>query len=255
MVIIEKENISTISLLHIYKNDLQQNKAPLVIFVHGFTSFKEMNLSFAYLLAEKGVRVVLPDALYHGERGENLSKTDLNIRFSSIVVHEINELALIKEHFEQRNLIDNGRIGVGGTSMGGITTLAALTQYEWIKAAVSLMGSPSLHNLLKRQVESMRTSGFLLPISDKELNKELDRLYAYDLWEQPEKLNMRPLFFWHGKRDPVVPFDPTYQFYQRIIPSYAEAPNRLEFFADEQAEHKVSSEGLKRAAQWFTHHL
>ncbi|ALC80707.1 MULTISPECIES: alpha/beta fold hydrolase [Bacillus] len=255
MVTIEKENISTISLLHIYRNDLRQNKAPLVIFVHGFTSFKEMNLSLAYMLAEKGVRVVLPDALYHGERGENLSKNELNLRFPSIVVNEIKELEMIKEHFEQRDLIDSGKIGVGGTSMGGITTLAALTQYKWIKAAVSLMGSPSLHSFLKLQVESMRASGFLLPIPDTELNHELEQLIAYDLWEQPEKLNLRPLFFWHGKRDPYVPFEPTYQFYQQVVPFYADTPKRLEFIADDQAEHKVSSEGLKRAVEWFACHL
>jgi fermentation-respiration switch protein FrsA (DUF1100 family) len=255
VVVIEKETISAIPLLHIYRKDLQKVKCPLVIFIHGFTSFKEKNLPFAYMLAEKGVRVILPDALYHGEREESLSTTDLNIRFSSIIVNEINEIKLIKEHFEERNLIDRGRIGIGGTSMGGITTLAALTRFDWIKAAASLMGSPSLHTLLKHQVESMRESGYVLPISNEQLNEELDRVSIYDLWSQSEKLNLRPLFFWHGKQDPVVPFEPTYQFYQQVVPTYAKTPDRLEFVADEQAGHTVSNEGLKRAVKWFSDHL
>src|SRR5699024_2084919 len=38
---------------------------------------------------------------------------------------------------------DSDRIGVSGLSMGGITTNAALTQYDWIKSAAVLMGTPS----------------------------------------------------------------------------------------------------------------
>ena len=46
------------------------------------------------------------------------------------------------EYFEKEQLIDSERIGLVGTSMGGIVTLGSLTRYSWIKAAVSLMGMP-----------------------------------------------------------------------------------------------------------------
>ena len=49
---------------------------------------------------------------------------------------------MLKKDFEARGLIEDGRIGLAGTSMGGITTFGAIA-YDWVKAGVSLMGSPN----------------------------------------------------------------------------------------------------------------
>ncbi|MDE1455814.1 esterase, partial [Bacillus paralicheniformis] len=77
-------------------------------------------------------------------------------RFWEIVTNEIKELEVLKNHFEQENLIEKGRIGAAGTSMGGIVTLGALTQYEWITTAVSLMGSPAYVEFFDQQLAFMR---------------------------------------------------------------------------------------------------
>ncbi|MFT8323393.1 MAG: dienelactone hydrolase family protein, partial [Bacillus sp. (in: firmicutes)] len=142
MVLIEKLFINEIPLLHIVKKENYDQKLPFIQFIHGFTSAKEHNLHFAYNLAEKGFRVVLPDCLYHGEREEGYVKMDLNIRFWEIVLKTIDEINIIKENFEEKGFIDINRIGLVGTSMGGIVTLGALRKYQWIHAAVSLMGMP-----------------------------------------------------------------------------------------------------------------
>ena len=62
----------------------------------------------------------------------------------------------------QKDLADQDRIGVG-TSMGGIVTLGALTQYKWIKAAVSLMGSPNYVKFAQAQIEHLKTIGCQIP--------------------------------------------------------------------------------------------
>ena len=72
-MIVTKEVWKQIPLLHIYKEEMNEN-TPVVIFLHGFMSAKEHNLHYAYQLVEKGVRVILPDAYLHGERNENLSE-------------------------------------------------------------------------------------------------------------------------------------------------------------------------------------
>ncbi|WP_299092664.1 esterase [uncultured Metabacillus sp.] len=255
MVIIEKMNVADIPLLHIVNHSDKDKKTPFVIFVHGFTSAKENNLHYAYYLAEKGVRVVLPEAIYHGERSKQHDTKELSMRFWKIVLNEIKEINILKEHFEECGLIDNQRIGVAGTSMGGITTLGALTQYDWIKAAVSLMGSPCFTFLLKDQLATLEKNGVELPLSKEEIAEQLSLLEPYDLSLHKEKLQNRPLLFWHGERDQVVPFAPTFQFYKDIIPMYEKTPENLKFIADPLADHKVSREGVLALVEWFDRYL
>jgi uncharacterized protein len=255
LVIVEKINITNIPLLHIVNHSIKDKKTPFVIFIHGFTSVKENNLHYAYYLAEKGIRVVLPEALYHGERSKQYDAKELSLRFWKIVLNEIQEIKTIKEHFEQENLIDDGRIGVAGTSMGGITTFGALTQYDWIKVAVSLMGSPCYTTLLKAQLSTLQQSGVDIPLSKEEIVEQLSLLEPFDLHLHKEKLQNRPLLFWHGECDDVVPFAPTYQFYQDIIPMYENDPEKLRFIVDPLADHKVSREGVMALVEWFEGYL
>jgi dipeptidyl aminopeptidase/acylaminoacyl peptidase len=251
MVLIIREHIANIPCLHVVKADYKNDMLPLVMFIHGFTSAKEHNLHFGYLLAEAGYRVILPDALYHGERPNELTEQQLNFSFWNIVLQTIEEIKQIKDALVQQNLVDEQRIGLAGTSMGGIVTFGALTQYHWIKAAVSLMGSPCYQKFFDLQLEFAQKRGFHIPLSDVELKKTRETLARYDLSLQPEKLNGRPLLLWHGKQDDVVPYEHTYQFYKQIQSSH----EPLKFISDEKAGHKVTREAFLETVQWFIRHL
>lgn len=255
MISIHREMINRIPLLHVVKEEYRSHQLPAVFFIHGFTSAKEHNLHFAYLLAEKGFRVVLPDVALHGERKEGLNEIVLSTRFWEIVIQSIKELGVLKEDFEKRKLIDVDRIGVAGSSMGAITTLGALTQYPWIKTAVSLMGSPTYVGFAKAQLERFRKNGFSLPISEEEIEDQMKVLAEFDLSLQPDKLNSRPLMFWHGKQDTVVPYEPAYTFFKTIYPAYETNRDDLRFISDESAGHKVSRKGLLETIKWFKRHL
>ncbi|MDR4887068.1 esterase [Fredinandcohnia sp. QZ13] len=255
MVIVEKTKIADIPALHIAKNQIKDEKAPLILFVHGFGSAKEHNLHYAYLYAEEGFRVVLPEADYHGERYKGLEELEMNFKFWDIVINEIKELQRIKDELVGKGLVDETRIGVAGTSMGGIVTLGALTQYPWIKTAVSLMGSPYYEEFCRGQIEELKRHDIELPFTDTELEEKYAELKKYDLSLQPEKLNGRPLFFWHGEKDKMVPFKYTYEFYQEIQPLYKGKDEDLSFIADTRADHKVTREGLLASVDWFKKHL
>lgn len=255
VIIVDKRNISGIPFLHIVKEENKDKALPLVFFIHGFTSAKEHNLHFAYLLAEKGIRAVLPEAAYHGDREKELSREQLSSRFWAIVTNEIKELDILKQHLHQENLIDSGRIGVAGTSMGGIVTLGALTQYDWITAAVSLMGCPSYVELFDEQLALIKKKQLEVPVTEEQIAQQREELKQFDLSLQPEKLNTRPLLFWHGKLDSVVPFAPARRFYESVMPQYEKRPDLLQFIVDERAGHKVSREGLLRTVEWFDTHL
>lgn len=255
MVTIENDLINEIPVLHIADQKRRGERLPFIIFVHGFTSAKENNLHYAYLLAQKGFRVILPEALHHGERNRGLSGNRLNIRFWEIVLQTIEELDILKRSFEEEQLIDPSRIGVVGTSMGGIVTLGALTKYNWIKAATSLMGMPYYEKFALSQIGEMKKKGIELPIQEKEISQLMDKLREHDLSIQPEKLRNRPLLFWHGKQDNVVPYSSTYHFYESIKPLYLHEPEKLQFIGDEHAGHKVSNDGVYQAVKWFETYL
>lgn len=254
MIEIHHESISNIPVLHVVKEGRKNAKLPIVFFLHGFTSAKEHNLHFGYLLAEKGFRVILPDAKLHGERSDGRHPEKLIFEFWNIVLQSIRELNDMKEELSQKDLI-NSRIGVVGTSMGGITMFGGLAQYDWIKAGVSLMGSPSYEKLARAQIESLEKAEMTIPFSSKELDGIYAELRKYDLSLQPEGLAGRPLLIWHGKKDKVVPFQPTSDFYQKIKADYEKSPERLYFLADNNAEHKVTREAFLKTVDWFSEFL
>ncbi|PPA72350.1 esterase [Jeotgalibacillus proteolyticus] len=255
MISIQNETIKEIPLLHVVKEEYAAQPLPTVFFIHGFTSAKEHNLHVAYLLAEEGFRVLLPDAMLHGKRGQNLNEVVLSTRFWQIVIQTIEELNIIKNEYESRNLIEKGRIGLTGSSMGGIVTLGALTQYEWIKAAASLMGAPAYVGFAKAQINHFKKNGFRLPMTDEEIEEQLKVLADYDLSLHPEKLKQRPLLFWHGKADTVVPYEPAHTFFKTVYPQYENKPDNIRFITDENAGHKVSRKGVLETVKWFSKHL
>lgn len=256
MVIIEHKQIQEIPILHVIDQQKKNKQLPLVIFMHGFTSVKENNLHYAYLLANKGIRVVLPEAAHHGERANGLlTQEELMRQFWKIVIQSIHELPTIKQYFEEAAMIRDDKIGLVGTSMGGIVTLGALTQYDWIKSAVSLMGVPSYRKLARLQVAEIEKQRIDIAISHEEVEQTLAQLKPYDLSLQPEKLKHRSLLFWHGKKDPVVPYTLAFEFYNKLKQNQNIASNQLQFITDEHAGHKVSREGVLNTVNWFTNTL
>ncbi|MFC2949940.1 prolyl oligopeptidase family serine peptidase [Virgibacillus sediminis] len=253
MIGIYEETIKGIPSLVVVEAGRKDDALPLIAYFHGFTSAKEHNLPLAYLLAGKEFRVVLPDSQYHGEREGEESDMKKQVSFWDIVIQNIKELKDIKDQMESRNLIADSRIGVAGTSMGGITTSAALTQYPWISTAAVLMGSPKITTYAKTLVESFKKAGDL-PITEEMIGSLYEQLGHYDLSEQPGKLDGRPLLFWHGDSDPVVPFDHSFTFYEQAEKEYTDK-DKIRFIKEEGRGHKVSRHAVLETVKWFEKHL
>ncbi|MFD1929156.1 prolyl oligopeptidase family serine peptidase [Sporosarcina siberiensis] len=254
-LILKEELWNGIPILHIVEEQYDVQEVPVMIFLHGFSSAKEHNLHYAYNLARQGIRVILPDAHLHGVRDENLDEVQLGLRFWEVILTSIEEVGILKKELLKRKLIVSKKIAVGGTSMGGITTLGCLTTYEWISSALVMMGTPGYEKLARAQIGHFERGGFELPISADERKKLFANLAYFDLTKQPKKLNQRPLYFWHGKNDTVVPFEPTYHFYKAMKKEYYDVPERIVFDADEIAGHSVSREGLLKATSWVASQL
>ena len=244
-----------IPLIHIVEEEFADKQVPVVIFFHGFTSAKEHNLHYAYNLAKKGIRVLLPDAHLHGARGENLDEVQLSLRFWEIVLTSIEEAGFIHHELHKRSLHTTGKIGLAGTSMGGIITLGCLAHYDWIDTAAVMMGAPGFVQLAKAQMSEFERRGFKLPITIEEKNKLLTTLGTFDLTKHPSLLNKRPVYFWHGEQDTVVPYEPTHNFYKAVKTAYTDTPDNIKFVSDELAGHAVSRTGMLGATEWLAVHL
>src|SRR5699024_6552472 len=146
------------------------------------------------------------------------------LSFWEIVIQNVKELKLIKEELEQEGLILNQKIGLAGTSMGGITTTAALTQYPWISSAAVLMGTPKLTEYATMLVDHV-VKEQKLPVPEEEIKLVFDQIKEFDLSLHKETLNERPLLFWHGDKDPVVPFHLSYSFYREAKGKYKNKKN------------------------------
>ena len=74
----------------------------------------------------------------HGERKTGPISTIPSITFWSSIQYNLIEFPVIIHHFHKLGLIKENWIGVGGVSMGGITTSALMTQHPEIQAAACL---------------------------------------------------------------------------------------------------------------------
>lgn len=249
MIQIEHQTCDGIPLLICAKKSKMDQALPVVTYLHGFTGAKEDNLSIAYLLADKGFRVILPDAHLHGEREDERSK-QLGFHFFEIVQQNVIELETIYKMLSDQKLIENNSFSLAGTSMGGISTAAALAKYPWITHAGIMMGTALLYDFSTGLIEQTIKSGIELPISDREVNELLEQLKPLDLSLNIDKLNNRPLFVWHGEKDEVVPFALAEAFHEQLSndENYTE---EITFVTEQQAGHKVSRQARLALVSWI----
>lgn len=252
MITITEQSIDHIPTLFVTKKDNQTKRLPTVVYYHGFTSAKEHNLTFAYLLAQKNYRVILPDSQHHGAREGNLLEAEKQLSFWDIVLKNITEVEIVKQFLEKEQLYVDGRFGVAGTSMGGITTAALLATYEWINVAAILMGSPKMISFAKWLLKQFPDKS-KLP-SEDEIRQLMQTLANYDLSNKLHKLKDRPLLLWHGDADRVVPFDHSASFYERAKKTYSNE-DYIHFIKESNRDHKVSRNAILKTVDWFTTYL
>ncbi|RPF52086.1 alpha/beta fold hydrolase [Aquisalibacillus elongatus] len=254
MIVIDHTTIKDIPVLIVEDDTTLNQSLPVVIYFHGFTSSKEMDLSQAYLLAEQGYRVLLPDSMHHGERLITQDEQKIQIDFWKIVLRNLEDLNQIYLYLKERDLAQDDRIGVAGTSMGGITVAAALTRFQWIKAAGIMMGSAKINDMGHYLIENIKQQGIDLPMTDEEIDYQLKSLETIDLSTQIDKLQHRPLMIWHGENDRVVPYEHSVSFAE-MLKSNGYPEDRYSFISEPNRDHKVSREAKFALRDFFVKHL
>lgn len=141
MISVSEKQVASLPVLEVVDAVSTSEKLPLIVFYHGWTNCKEVVLTQGYELAKRGFRVILPEALYHGVRAEG-KVTDHFLSFWEVPLKSVQEFTQLINYYREHDLILNDQIGVGGFSMGGITTCMLMAANDEIKAGVVLSGTP-----------------------------------------------------------------------------------------------------------------
>lgn len=242
--------IKKIPVLEVALANQKDQALPLIVYYHGWQSRKELSLTQARKLAKKGFRVVLPDAMNHGERKTGAISAIPSMTFWSSIQFNIIEFSLIVRYFQKRQLIQEQRIGVGGVSMVGITTCALLTQHQEIQAAACMMGTPAPQEYIQQIIRRANTMNIYIP---NDLSFVLSWVVNYDLSLKSEKIANRPVLFWHGTEDKKIPYGEVADFYDRIkTKAYAK---NCQFITGQDEEHLVKGAMMNTVADFFSENL
>lgn len=243
---IRRRHIGQIPLLEVVPVASRNDALPLIIYYHGWQSNKELNLTQGRKLAQVGFRVLLPDAMNHGERKQPMSAIP-SLTFWQSIQSNLFEFGAIIHHFKKLNLIQDQKIGVGGTSMGGFTSSALMTHHPEILVASCMMGSPTPIQYRERLIRHASTlTNRFVPEDLRDLTAWIDK---YDLSTQPETLNGRPFLIWHGERDWRVPYDQTLKFVEdnKALTNIT--------FVHEDEDHLVKTETMDMMTDFFVKNL
>lgn len=255
MIILKHEVIAGLPVVEIVNREQADERLPTVFFYHGWESRKERVLEHGYSLAQAGYRAILPEAYNHGERRAESESAQDPMNFWQVVAASVKEFQVIADFYITANKTLPDRIGVAGLSMGGITTSAILTQYDYVKSASILMGSPSPIKFTKWLFENYKIEGkSIYDTLDEELiESRLNELAPISLNLQPEKMAGRPIYFWHGAADAIVPAAITQQFVEEN--KNKEYGKNMRFELTAGIGHTVPSAIVKKMTEHFERHL
>jgi len=214
-VIVRATKLDDLPVLHVFAASQAQTKLPTIIDYHGWTTPTSSELVASYQLVQAGFRVILPTAYLHGSRNDGTDLDHHPEHFWEIVGHSVAEFPKLVDALVTRGITDPDKIGVMGTSMGGITAAGIMATQAKVVAGVSLIGSPEPVAFAKDQVAQIPAE-LLAKLPADLLTKTYDQIGQFDLSQHVDRLAGRPMFFFNGTADTMVPYKYVDDFEQRF---------------------------------------
>lgn len=246
-------NFSRIELSNIpclcIKPNAQDDTFPTIFLYHGWSSNKENHRLLASILSQNGYQVIIPDAIFHGERNPlNFeSQKALEENIWNVIIQSVNESSnLIKEAIEKKSF-DSTRVCVIGHSMGGFIASGIFASNPEIKCLININGSSAW----EKAEEIFR----LLDGREPASNEDLKEVRMYDPIRKYKQFNNRPIFLLHGDSDTSVPIDSQRYFYNEIIHYYSEDPGKLKLIEIPNLNHFITIGMVEEILKWLDDHL
>lgn len=221
--------------------------APCVVCLHGLESSKDTTkwLSFASRLQEKGYACLRFNFRGCGE-GEEKSEG----RFEDVSLSaRIKDYKAALKFLEATGKVDMSRLGVVGSSFGGMTAIAA--KERRVKAMVVLASPYKIPRFDKPIIPKEDGDYYILPSGRKFKKEFYDDMRKYDLLQAIKEAP--PILIIHGDSDEIVPLEHSYKLYEA-----ASGPKSIKVIKG--ADHIFSrAEHLKTvielSLEWFNKYL
>ena len=230
------------------KNNAKQH--PTIVFYHGWGSSIEQQRFRGFILCSLGYQVVIPCAIYHGDRNPiDHSKPDnAGKYFWTVILKNIEESSLIIKYAITHEYADPNRIGASGNSMGGFSSAGIFVSNKNIRALVVLNGSCNWDHSNKLFKEGLNITNIN---SLNEIQENIDR---YDPMKNLEDIINRPILLLHGDNDTLVSIEAQRLFYDNVFHLW-ENTSRISFIEYPKLNHFVTTNMMEEAVIWFNKYL
>lgn len=245
MIELETRQLAGSEILHATPAGKLAVPLPTVVFYHGFGSSKLVYSYFAVALAQVGFRVVMPDARDHGARFNGDEQARLG-QFWQILQSNFHEFPTLRDALMDEGWVAEGRLAVGGASMGGMTALGLMTHHPELVCVASLMGSGYFTSLARTLFPPQA-------VTADELNGIIAPLAEWDVEGHLAQLASRPLLLWHGEEDDVVPAEESHRLHRAL--QNAGHDGCLTCRWEAGVRHRITPAALEAAVDFFRAHL
>lgn len=241
---VTKEEVNKIPFLK-FKPKGYEGLLPTIVYYHGWHSSKEFKRFEALAIASHGYQVVVPDALFHGERDaiDHDNPENLEKYLWDIVLQSVEESREFIEGIIDNHNCDPSRIGIMGSSMGAITAGGVFPYNSNIKCLIGFSGSFAW-------TESIKMGQ--LPGENEENKRKIE---LYDPMNNKDKINNRSILILHGLEDSSLPIDGQRVFLNEMKPLYNKNLDSLQFIEVPNVNHYITTEMLERSIIWLKENL
>lgn len=219
---------------------------PTIVFYHGWSSSKELQRLRGFILASVGYQVVIPDAVYHGERNPLPQYDGVAAMkfFWDVIFNNIEEFKIIKSEMVLDYNADPKRIAVMGNSMGGFTSAGIFVRDEDIKTLIVLNGCCGWEDF---------NSNIEVTTSDK-IEAIREKVKDMDPMNNLNMLKDRPILLLHGDSDIVVPVGSQRIFYNKLKPLYGDK-DKIKLIEYPRLNHFVTTNMMEESINWLGKYL
>jgi uncharacterized protein len=242
-VAIEEKMIDTIPCLCMYPEN--KKNCPTLLLYHGWSSNRQNQRFLGSILAASGFAVIAPDAPGHGQRGSiDFSSPDaVRTQFWEVVLASVAEAPVLLKGIQQWNIVDAGRIGIMGISMGSFISSAVFTEHSQLRAGVLFIGSGAWEDAAR----SWDPTGEFPTHSQWQLIQKLNPA------RRAEALDGRPLLLLHGDSDSVISVQLQREYYKAV--SADPAGKNVRLVETPELGHFLELDMIETACGWLQEHL
>ncbi len=241
----ERHLIGDIPVLRLIPRDTEE-PFKTIVFYHGWSSSKEVQLMRGMILASFGYQVILPDSVNHGERGivDYEDPESVVGYFWPTILKNMEEYEKIRDHIVENFSGDRDRLAVMGNSMGGFTASGIFTYNPEVRSLTMLNGSGNWTgaNFIFKELVPGELPDWL-----KEEEKKIGLI---DPMNHLEKIKDRPLLILHGSADSVVDISSQREFYGKAQDLYSDK-SRIDMIEYKNLNHIVSTNMMEETVKWL----